>query len=611
MARMATILAGLPLHIPGITVNRLCASGLSAIIMASQMIKSGAADIVVAGGVESMSRAPWVQEKPQTAFAKPGDIFDTSIGWRFVNPLFAKGELSRDGKMTYSMPETAEEVGRVDGISREDADAFAVRSHERSLAAIEAGRFKDEIVPVTVKTRKSETVVDTDEGPRAGTTMDVLSGLRPVVPGGSVVTAGNSSTLNDGASAIIVASEAAIQRLGLTPRARIIDGASAGCEPEIMGIGPVPATQKVLKRSGLSVGDLGAVELNEAFATQSLASMRRLGPGPGHREQRRRRHRLGHPLGFQRLTDRHHPAGPDGARRRADRPRHHVHRRGPGHRDAAGARVVAAPDGANGRRERTLRQFSTLLVEEREDRVVVLLNRPEVRNAIDQQMVDELHVVCAELEQNPKVLIIAGVGRRLRLRRGHRPAPRTPPRRRAAGHQLHHLCADRQAAHAGDRRAVDGYCLGGGAELAYAADFRIGTPAVRIGNPETGLGILAAAGASWRLKELVGEPVAKEILLAGRVFKAEEALAVNLVTELHEPAELMDAAHRLADRIARQDPLAVRITKSVFHAPAEAHPLIDQLAQGILFESQAKFDRMQAFLDKKNDKKITTDGTKS
>jgi acetyl-CoA C-acetyltransferase len=261
------------------------------------MIKSGAADVVIAGGVESMSRAPWVQEKPATAFAKPGQIFDTSIGWRFVNPLFQKGGLARDGKMTYSMPETAEEVARVDGITREDADAFAVRSHERSLAAIAAGRFRDEIVPVTVKTRKGETVVDTDEGPRAGTTLEVLAGLRPVVKGGSVVTAGNSSTLNDGASAIIVASEAAIARLGLTPRARIIDGASAGCEPEIMGIGPVPATQKVLTRSGLSVGDLGAVELNEAFATQSLASMRRLGLDPEIVNNDGGAISLGHPLG--------------------------------------------------------------------------------------------------------------------------------------------------------------------------------------------------------------------------------------------------------------------------------------------------------------------------
>ncbi len=297
VARMATLLAGLPLHIPGITVNRLCASGLSAIIQASHMIKAGAADIVIAGGVESMSRAPWVQEKPAAAFAKPGQIFDTSIGWRFTNPQFQHGGLSRDGKMTYSMPETAEEVARVDGISREDADAFAVRSHQRALDAIAAGRFKDEIVPVTVKTRKSETVVDTDEGPRPGTSLDVLGALRPVTHGGSVVTAGNSSSLNDGASAIIVASVAAIERLGLTPRARIIDGASAGCEPEIMGIGPVPATQKVLKRSGLSVGDLSAVELNEAFATQSLASIRRLGLDPDIVNRDGGAIALGHPLG--------------------------------------------------------------------------------------------------------------------------------------------------------------------------------------------------------------------------------------------------------------------------------------------------------------------------
>jgi acetyl-CoA C-acetyltransferase len=297
VARMATLLAGLPLHIPGITVNRLCASGLSAIIQASHMIKAGAADIVIAGGVESMSRAPWVQEKPTAAFAKPGQIFDTSIGWRFTNPHFQHGGLSRDGKMTYSMPETAEEVARVDGISREDADAFAVRSHQLALDAIQAGRFKDEIVPVTVKSRKSETVVDTDEGPRPGTSMDVLAGLKPVAHGGSVVTAGNSSSLNDGASAIIVASEAAIERLGLTPRARIIDGASAGCEPEIMGIGPVPATQKVLKRSGLSVGDLAAVELNEAFATQSLACLRRLGLEPEIVNRDGGAIALGHPLG--------------------------------------------------------------------------------------------------------------------------------------------------------------------------------------------------------------------------------------------------------------------------------------------------------------------------
>ena len=277
VARMAWLLAGFGDSVPGITVNRLCASGMSAILMASYMIQAGAADIVVAGGVESMSRAPWVLAKPDKAFAKPGEMFDTSIGWRFVNRRFAKGDLSRDGKMSYSMPETAEEVAAVDGISREDADAFAVRSHERSLAAIAAGHFEAEIVPVTVPGRKGDVIVDTDEGPRPGTTMEVLSGLRPVVKPGGIVTAGNSSSLNDGASAIVVASDAACERLGLTPRARIAGGAAAGAPPEIMGIGPVPATQKALAGAGWDLGDIGAVELNEAFATQSLACMRRLG----------------------------------------------------------------------------------------------------------------------------------------------------------------------------------------------------------------------------------------------------------------------------------------------------------------------------------------------
>ena len=291
---------------------------------------------------------------------------------------------------------------------------------------------------------------------------------------------------------------------------------------------------------------------------------------------------------------------------------------------ASGQDRTESQDSASG--HLSTRDFSTLLVEERADRVVVLLNRPEVRNAIDQQMVDELHAVCAALEKDPKVLIIAGTEGVFAS--GADIAQLRERRRDDALQGINSTIFVRIAKLPMPViAALDGYCLGGGAELAYAADFRIGTPEVRIGNPETGLGILAAAGASWRLKELVGEPVAKEILLAGRVLKAEEALAVNLVTELHEPGQLMDAAHRLADRIARQDPLAVRITKSVFHAPAEAHPIIDQLAQGILFESQAKFDRMQNFLnrkstDKKNTKKntgtentgsenSTTDGTKS
>ncbi|MEV8039530.1 enoyl-CoA hydratase/isomerase family protein [Arthrobacter sp. NPDC080082] len=246
--------------------------------------------------------------------------------------------------------------------------------------------------------------------------------------------------------------------------------------------------------------------------------------------------------------------------------------------------------------------FATLLVEERPDRLVVLLNRPEARNAIDQQMVDELHRVCAYLEQTPKVLIIAGTNGVFAS--GADIAQLRERRRDDALQGINSTIFVRIAKLPMPViAALDGFCLGGGAELAYAADFRIGTPGVRIGNPETGLGILAAAGASWRLKELVGEPVAKEILLAGTVLRADRALAVGLITEVHDADRLMDAAHDLADRIGRQDPLAVRITKSVFHAPAEAHPLIDQLAQGILFESQAKFDRMQAFLDKKNAKK--------
>lgn len=293
VARMAWLLNDYPDTVPGITVNRLCASGMSAVIMAAQMIRAGDADIVIAGGVESMSRAPWVMEKPTTGFAKPGAIFDTSIGWRFVNPEFAKRE-----KFTYSMPETAEEVARVDGISREDCDAFAVRSHERAIAAIEAGHFKDEIVPVPVRDRKGNvTLVDTDEGPRPGTTAEVLAKLRPVVAGGEVVTAGNSSTLNDGASAIIVASEAAIEKYGLTPRARFVTGAAAGLAPEIMGLGPVPATEKVLARAGWSIEDLGAVELNEAFASQSLGSMRRLGLSEDIVNRDGGAISLGHPLG--------------------------------------------------------------------------------------------------------------------------------------------------------------------------------------------------------------------------------------------------------------------------------------------------------------------------
>ncbi|MBP3977753.1 acetyl-CoA C-acyltransferase [Microbacterium sp. BLY] len=288
VARMAVLLAGLPDTVPGITVNRLCASGMSAVTMAAQAIRAGDADLLVAGGVESMTRAPWVQAKPEKAWAKPGAAYDTSIGWRFPNPRLA----ARD-KATFTMPETAEEVARVDGITRAEADAFAVRSQQRAAAAIAAGRFAPEIVGVPV--RDGEVLVD--EGPRPETTLEVLARLRPVVAGGEVVTAGNSSALNDGASAVVVASAEAVERYGLVPRARIVIGTSAALAPEIMGLGPVPATEKALRRSGLSLDDIGAIELNEAFASQSLACIRRLGLDEDRVNADGGAIALGHPLG--------------------------------------------------------------------------------------------------------------------------------------------------------------------------------------------------------------------------------------------------------------------------------------------------------------------------
>ena len=289
VARMAVLLAGLPDAIPGITVNRLCASGLSAVHIAAAMVKSGEADIVLAGGVESMTRAPWVMAKPEKAFSKPGEVVDSSLGWRFVNPRLA----ARD-KATFSMTETGEYVGEREGISRDDADAFALRSHTRALAAVAAGRFEAELVSVT--TARGD-VVSADEGPRADTSLDVLARLRPVVAGGRIVTAGNSSPLNDGAAAVLVASESALERYALTPRARIVGGASAGLAPEVMGLGPIPATRKLLDRTGRGIDQITAVELNEAFATQSLACIRALGFDDAIVNADGGAIALGHPLG--------------------------------------------------------------------------------------------------------------------------------------------------------------------------------------------------------------------------------------------------------------------------------------------------------------------------
>jgi len=294
VARMASLLAGFPVSVPGMTVNRLCASGLTAVATAASMVRAGDADLVLAGGVESMTRAPWVMAKPEKPYAKPGAMFDTSIGWRFTNPRFAEID---GGEATFSMPQTAEKVAEIDHISRQDADAFALRSHQRAVAAIDAGLFAPEIMPVPGSTKAGVRAVDTDEGPRRDTSAEVLAGLKSVVKPGGVVTAGNASSLNDGAAAVLVASESAVKRLGLAPRARVVASASAGVAPSVMGLGPVPATEKVLKRSGWSLGDIGAVELNEAFATQSLACMRRLGLDAGIVNNDGGAIALGHPLG--------------------------------------------------------------------------------------------------------------------------------------------------------------------------------------------------------------------------------------------------------------------------------------------------------------------------
>lgn len=288
VARMAALLAGLPDTLPGFTVNHLCASGMTSIAQAALAVRAGDSDLMIAGGVESMTRAPWVQAKPERAWGKPGASFDTSIGWRFTNQALAARH-----KATFTMPETAEEVATVDHISRADADAFALASHERAVAAIDAGRFVEEIIPVPVRGGQ----VAVDEGPRRDTTLAALSALRPVVAGGSVVTAGNASSLNDGAAAIVVASDAAVRRHGLQPRARIVASASAALAPEVMGLGPVPATEKALAKAGLRIGDIGAVELNEAFASQSLACMRRLSLDPAIVNADGGAIALGHPLG--------------------------------------------------------------------------------------------------------------------------------------------------------------------------------------------------------------------------------------------------------------------------------------------------------------------------
>ncbi|NOD64642.1 MULTISPECIES: 3-oxoadipyl-CoA thiolase [unclassified Ruegeria] len=295
VARMAALLAGLPIDVPGTTVNRLCASGMDAVGMVARGIKAGDYDLAIAGGVESMSRAPFVMPKATSAFTRNNAVYDTTIGWRFVNPKM-KQDYGVD-----SMPQTADNVAEDYGISREDQDAFAARSQARWAAAHAAGVFGDEITPVSVPQRKGDPfIVDTDEHPRPGTTAEKLSGLKGVNGSEKTVTAGNASGVNDGAAAILMANEAAAAKNGLTPMARVVGMSVAGVPPRVMGIGPVPASRKVLARAGLSIEQMDVIELNEAFASQGLATLRELGlpDDAPHVNPNGGAIALGHPLGM-------------------------------------------------------------------------------------------------------------------------------------------------------------------------------------------------------------------------------------------------------------------------------------------------------------------------
>ena len=295
VARMAALLAGLPVAVPGATINRLCGSGLDAVTVAARAIKAGEAELIVAGGVESMSRAPFVMPKADAAFSRSAEIFDTTIGWRFINPAL-KQKYGVD-----SMPETGENVAADYGVSRDDQDRFALRSQQRAGAAYARGFFDSELIPVEIPQKKAKPLVVTrDEHPRPETTLEQLAKLPTPFRANGTVTAGNASGVNDGACALVIASEAAARRFGLTPKARIVAGATAGVEPRIMGMGPAPATRKVLARAQLDIKHMDVIELNEAFASQGLAVLRELGlpDDAAHVNPNGGAIALGHPLGM-------------------------------------------------------------------------------------------------------------------------------------------------------------------------------------------------------------------------------------------------------------------------------------------------------------------------
>jgi 3-oxoadipyl-CoA thiolase len=295
VARMAALLAGLPVDVPGATLNRLCGSGMDAVAMAARTIKAGEADLVIAGGVESMSRAPFVMPKADVAFSRAAEVHDTTIGWRFVNSRLQQKYGAE------SMPETGENVAADYKVSREDQDRFALRSQQRAAAAVARGFFESELIPVAIPQRKGKPlVVDRDEHPRPDTTLEQLARLPTPFRANGTVTAGNASGVNDGACALIIASGKAAAKFGLTPRVRIVTAATAGVTPRVMGIGPVPASRKALSRAGLDIGKMDVIELNEAFASQGLAVLRELGipDDAGHVNPNGGAIALGHPLGM-------------------------------------------------------------------------------------------------------------------------------------------------------------------------------------------------------------------------------------------------------------------------------------------------------------------------
>jgi 3-oxoadipyl-CoA thiolase len=293
VARMSLLLAGLPVEVPGVTVNRLCGSGLEAVNQSDNAIKAGTGEVYIAGGTESMTRAPLVMMKPGKAYQRGNvQLHDTTLGWRLVNDQLAAVY------PPISLGETAENVAEQYGITREMQDEFALASQQKYAQALAEGKFKDEIVPVEIKGRKGEvTIVDQDEHPRPGTTMEQLAKLKPVFRQGGTVTAGNSSGINDGAAALLLAEEETARQLGLKPRARVIASAVAGVDPSVMGLGPIPATRKVLKKAGLSIEDIDLIEINEAFAAQAVACMRELGMDPEKVNVNGGAIALGHPLG--------------------------------------------------------------------------------------------------------------------------------------------------------------------------------------------------------------------------------------------------------------------------------------------------------------------------